>query len=491
MDLNREDYATDCTTPIIYDVEVITQKTSKPGTVKVNLNADGTGSPLGVLEIQAEEKAPSNVGDYMDWMPNYFYDIKAKNFEKEKFNGVAEALLDGEGAIEVINNGTVFETKRIWLRDAAGNMIMFNMNFKEHGLVTVDEEFDFVFTGALSNPNVPMAIESMDEGQAVALNLNDKSKGIISKEILNAIAGKDKTVVVYVNSNRSLQWVFYGKDIQQPVKALDLNVTLKGIDGEKYGTKGTVIRLDFANNGNLPGKAHFRLKSGYIKSIYKLSDNLHIYYQGNKGLVTKESSDCKVVKNGNDYWCYLDLKHNSTFILSATALKNTVKGKTVVFSPKSYTYSGKYVKPSITVKNDKTTLVKNTDYTYTVAKGKNVGKYVATIKGKGKYTGTTTAYYKINPKGTSLKSVKKGKKQFTAKWKKQSTQTTGYQIRYSRYSSMKDAKTITVSGAKKTSVTVKKLKAKTKYYVQVRTYKTVKKEKFYSGWSKAKTVKTK
>ena len=34
-------------------------------------------------------------------------------------------------------------------------------------------------------------------------------------------------------------------------------------------------------------------------------------------------------------------------------------------------------------------------------------------------------------------------------------------------------------------------KAKKKYYVRVRTYKTVKGKKIYSSWSKAKVLKTK
>jgi len=38
---------------------------------------------------------------------------------------------------------------------------------------------------------------------------------------------------------------------------------------------------------------------------------------------------------------------------------------------------------------------------------------------------------------------------------------------------------------------VKKLKAKKKYYVRVRTYKTVKGKKVYSSWSKVKSIKTK
>ena len=57
-------------------------------------------------------------------------------------------------------------------------------------------------------------------------------------------------------------------------------------------------------------------------------------------------------------------------------------------------------------------------------------------------------------------------------------------------SSMKGAKTVTVKGYKKTTRKISKLKAKKKYYVQVRTYKIVKSKKYYSSWSKKKAVKT-
>ena len=55
---------------------------------------------------------------------------------------------------------------------------------------------------------------------------------------------------------------------------------------------------------------------------------------------------------------------------------------------------------------------------------------------------------------------------------------------------MKSAKTVTVKGAKKTTKTIKKLKNKKTYYVQVRTYKSVDGKRYYSKWSKAKKVKT-
>lgn len=46
-------------------------------------------------------------------------------------------------------------------------------------------------------------------------------------------------------------------------------------------------------------------------------------------------------------------------------------------------------------------------------------------------------------------------------------------------------------GEKTNKNKVKKLKAKKKYYVRVRTYKTVKGKKVYSSWSKVKSIKTK
>ena len=60
---------------------------------------------------------------------------------------------------------------------------------------------------------------------------------------------------------------------------------------------------------------------------------------------------------------------------------------------------------------------------------------------------------------------------------------------------MSGAKKVTVGKNKTTSSTVKKLKGKKKYYVRVRTYKTVKVNgknvKIYSAWSKMRNIKTK
>lgn len=164
----------------------------------------------------------------------------------------------------------------------------------------------------------------------------------------------------------------------------------------------------------------------------------------------------------------------------------------VTFSTTAYTYNGKVKTPKVTAKKSGKVLKNGTDYTVTYPSGrKNVGKYAVKVKFKNGYKGTVTKYFTIKPKATSLSSVKSGSKKFTVKWKKQSTQTTGYQIQYSTSSKFKSPKYVTVTSNKTTSKTIKKLKAKKKYYVRVRTYKTVGKTKYYSSWSKTKSVTTK
>ena len=58
-------------------------------------------------------------------------------------------------------------------------------------------------------------------------------------------------------------------------------------------------------------------------------------------------------------------------------------------------------------------------------------------------------------------------------------------------SSMAKSKILTVKNYKTPSKKITRLKKKKKYYVQIRTYKTVSKAKYYSGWSRKKTVVTK
>ena len=93
------------------------------------------------------------------------------------------------------------------------------------------------------------------------------------------------------------------------------------------------------------------------------------------------------------------------------------------------------------------------------------------------------------PVGTSIKKLKGAKRRLTVTWKRRNG-VKGYQIQYSTKKSFKKAKTVTIKSSKTTKKTIKKLKRK-KYYVRIRTYRTVNGKKYYSKWSKTKSVKVK
>ena len=108
-------------------------------------------------------------------------------------------------------------------------------------------------------------------------------------------------------------------------------------------------------------------------------------------------------------------------------------------------------------------------------------------------TATTSQVKKAasKPKSTNTKKIKAAKKAVSVEWKKVSG-VNGYEIQVATDKKFKkNKKTVTVKKQKTTKTTVKKLKAKKKYYVRVRTYKIVNGKKVYSSWSKVKSVKTK
>lgn len=172
--------------------------------------------------------------------------------------------------------------------------------------------------------------------------------------------------------------------------------------------------------------------------------------------------------------------------------KNVVSATpSVKLSTSTYTYNGKVKTPGVKVSVNGTVLTKD-NYSVSYGKGrKNVGKYTVKVTLKNDYAGSRTVSFKINPPKSAVKKLKKGKKSFSVYVKKQSKQTSGYQVQYSTSKKFKSPKAKSLTSYKKTKLKVKKLKKHKKYYVRVRTYKKVGKAKYYSSWSSAKSVKTK
>ena len=87
-----------------------------------------------------------------------------------------------------------------------------------------------------------------------------------------------------------------------------------------------------------------------------------------------------------------------------TIVKTTVNVSTltITLSGTSFTYTGAEIKPTVTIKNGATTLSAGTDYTLSYGNNKNAGTATITIKGNGKYVGTTTKNFTIERAKTAV-----------------------------------------------------------------------------------------
>lgn len=165
--------------------------------------------------------------------------------------------------------------------------------------------------------------------------------------------------------------------------------------------------------------------------------------------------------------------------------------KTISLSKTALVYTGKAQKPSITIKGANEKIIASSNYSLSLPSGTNVGKYTVKVTFKGNYSGSKTLYYKINPKPTSIVSLTPSTKAFAVKWTKITTQTSGYQIQYATNTKFDNAKTVTITSNTTLSKKIGSLTAKKKYFVRVRTYKTVGSTKYYSSWCTPKYVTTK
>lgn len=173
--------------------------------------------------------------------------------------------------------------------------------------------------------------------------------------------------------------------------------------------------------------------------------------------------------------------------------------KTITLSRTRYTYSGKNKNPSVTVLGSDGKTIASSHYRFTVPKSRSkVGTYTAVVTFQGsRYTGTAKLTFTIRPAASTITSLSARTRGFSARWKKKATQTSGYQIQYCTKKTFPASarKTLTITRNSTTSKTISKLSAEKTYYVRVRTYKTVKSGsksvRYYSDWSKIRSIRTK
>lgn len=140
--------------------------------------------------------------------------------------------------------------------------------------------------------------------------------------------------------------------------------------------------------------------------------------------------------------------------------------------------------------------VKTTSYTDYFLDEANEYKFkvraVAKIEGKTVYGSYSQISASTRYKKVDLKSVKSKKKsEAIVNWTAKTSDTKGYWVEYSTDKSFKNKLKEKIKGMDNSSLTLKKLKSGSKYFVRVRSYNFVNKKPFYSLYSDVKTIKVK
>ena len=166
------------------------------------------------------------------------------------------------------------------------------------------------------------------------------------------------------------------------------------------------------------------------------------------------------------------------------AAKVNLKNTKIKLSATKLTYNQKVQHPKVSVTYKGKVLKEKKNYVLKYSKGcKKVGTYTIQIIGKGTYKGTVKKQFTILPPKTQILGGQVGKTSANVVLKRQTTQTSGYQLRYATNSKLQNAKSITVKGNKNNTISLNGLNPGTTYYMQARTYMTVKGKKYYSKWS--------
>ncbi len=161
----------------------------------------------------------------------------------------------------------------------------------------------------------------------------------------------------------------------------------------------------------------------------------------------------------------------------------------VELSATKFTYTGKQIKPVVTVIDVDGKVISSANYTVTYKNNKKIGKATVTVAFKGsKYEGVVNKTFTIIPKKAGISDIHSGKKSIKFTWGRVGN-CSGYQIQYSTSKSFKSKKTITIKSKKTVTKNIKGLKSGKKYYIRIRTYKTVNGKKIYGEWNTTKKAR--
>ena len=463
-----------------------------PENAKITLKKNGSSGAYG------DEILPDENGYYTIVYGQYRYTAQAEGFitVSKTFNATDTSLK---------NNNYVITVKLDSLYDSLLNKAddyLFaqsgkGMMMTEFSGVHTDGDFGYV-SDVDSDYQDTNVIETVEE--KINSNVKSDEKITVKLNAVKNIDGDDDNTVIFKNGNIYYNGVDssnYDEDFYGAVYDLSLTLTCGDKTKESevrvvvpYHTYTRLQRLDSAalyavNFANIKGENKSAADVNRNLDLINTADSDdYSYYSICSSWVSDhpeiiDAKTGKVTRPEKDTMVKLTVK---TYY-SASFVEET----DFFFDPGPLGDNAAYRSVSVIVKGTKQDEVKDSKPT---TKPSESATTPSTTQPTTKPS-TTKNTKTVKPKKTSIKKLSKGKKKFTVTWAKVSG-VKGYQIQYSSNKKFKkNNKSVTVTKQKTTKATVKKLKSKKKYYVRVRTYKTVNGKKIYSSWSKVKSVKTK
>ena len=220
-------------------------------------------------------------------------------------------------------------------------------------------------------------------------------------------------------------------------------------------------------------KGNETVKDG--KEVLDSGKDYKASYQNNKNL-GKATITIKGIGN-----------YKGTKKVSYTIVKRSVRSVTCHYK-KTRSYTGRWVKPNVTLKVGKVKLKKNRDYTLVYRNNLQIGKASVVIRGMGNFTGKKTITFKIVPQTPKIQKLKKNKKSFVITYSS-GKMVHGYQMEVSTASSFAAKKTqkYILNGNRFEAFGLKK----GTYYIRVKAYYSKKGKRYESGYTSKRKIKIK
>lgn len=463
-----------------------------PENAKITLKKNGSSGAYG------DEILPDENGYYTIVYGQYRYTAQAEGFitVSKTFNATDTSLKNNNYVITVkldsLHDSLLNKADDYLFAQSGDGMMM-----TEFSGVHTDGDFGYV-SDVDSDYQDTNVIETVEE--KINSNVKSDEKITVKLNAVKNIDGDDDNTVIFKNGNIYYNGVDssnYDEDFYGAVYDLSLTLTCGDKTKESevrvvvpYHTYTRLQRLDSAalyavNFANIKGENKSAADVNRNLDLINTADSDdYSYYSICSSWVSDhpeiiDAKTGKVTRPEKDTMVKLTVK---TYY-SASFVEET----DFFFDPGPLGDNAAYRSVSVIVKGTKQDEIKDSKPATKPSEPVTTPSTTQPATKPSTTKNTTT----VKPKKTSIKKLSKGKKKFTVTWAKVSG-VKGYQIQYSSDKKFKkNNKSVTVTKQKTTKATVKKLKSKKKYYVRVRTYKTVNGKKIYSSWSKVKSVKTK